>query len=218
MYRDSMQAARDRQEALRSELRVVQDKIESLKTLGERADQIETELKASSRDLESVRARTPLPLLGQVRVAKPCKEKWENMRGDDRVRFCGRCDKNVYDLSELTTAQAEGLLAEHEMNLCVRYYRRADGTVMTSDCPEGQRRRRIQWAAAAVVTAGLAGSSLGIHFGGEEEGPIAGGLMGQQMMGEPTMDEPVAGGISPDPVPPPEICRAALPRSQDSQE
>ena len=80
------------------------------------------------------------------------------MSGDAHVRHCGRCAKNVYDLSSLTRDQAERLLEEREGELCVRFYRRPDGTVMTSDCAPGQRRRRLRGAAlAATVAAGVGG-------------------------------------------------------------
>jgi hypothetical protein len=41
---------------------------------------------------------------------------------------------NVYYLSALSRNEAEELINTREGNLCVRLYRRADGTVMTRDC------------------------------------------------------------------------------------
>lgn len=77
------------------------------------------------------------------------------MTGDDRVRFCGRCEKSVYDLSALTTEQAEALLRAYGESLCVRFYRRRDGTVMTSDCPVGRGKHRIRRTVAAALAAGV---------------------------------------------------------------
>ena len=92
-------------------------------------------------------ARRPLPLLDDVKVASPCSASWDDMVGDDRVRFCGKCAKNVYDLSSMTREDAEALLARKDgdpggAKLCIRFYRRADGTIMTTDCPVGVRRKR----------------------------------------------------------------------------
>ena len=91
-----------------------------------------------------------------VRVQTPCPADWDEMHGDERVRFCDECKLNVYNISELTRAQAETLIAKHEGRLCVRYYQRKDGTVITQDCEGGlrramQRTRRLVTAAAGAV-------------------------------------------------------------------
>jgi hypothetical protein len=93
-----------------------------------------------------------LPVLPQVRVASPCSASWDEMAGDERVRFCLLCQKNVYNLSAMSAAEAEALVRATEARLCVRFYRRADGTILTEDCPVGRRAaRRGQFAALAVV-------------------------------------------------------------------
>jgi hypothetical protein len=80
------------------------------------------------------------------------------MQGDDKRRFCGRCEKHVHNLSAMLPDEAEALLAESEMRVCVRFYRRSDGTVITGDCPVGIRRKRksLCFAAAATMLGGLA--------------------------------------------------------------
>jgi len=99
--------------------------------------------------------------LDEIRIAAPCDADWDKMIGDDRARFCALCKKNVYDLSVLSRPQAEALIREKEGNLCVQIYRRADGTVLTDNCPVGLRaiRNRFRWAtvatAAAFVTIGV---------------------------------------------------------------
>jgi hypothetical protein len=69
-----------------------------------------------------------------LRIASPCKAPWENMDGDQRVRFCRECNRNVYNLSAMTEREARRVVAEREGRLCVRFYQRRDGTVLTSDC------------------------------------------------------------------------------------
>lgn len=96
--------------------------------------------------------------LARVRVASPCKADWDQMIGTDRVRFCGQCNLNVYNLSAMTRDQAESVIAANEGRLCVRFYRRRDGSIITQDCPIGWRavHARISYwmkaAAAAVLT------------------------------------------------------------------
>jgi hypothetical protein len=107
------------------------------------------------------------PLEG-VRVAAPCPADWEKMVGDERVRFCGQCSLHVYNLSGMTKREAEGLVANAEGRLCVRYYSRADGSILTRNCPVGlralkQRVSRIAGAALSAVIGFFAG--LGLNFG-----------------------------------------------------
>lgn len=103
--------------------------------------------------------------LGVVRVATPCRAKWSQMKGTDTVRHCQLCNKNVYHLSRLTSFEARDLLLKTEGRLCVRFFARADGTVLTKDCEVGIASRRRQWfAAVAMVLAATAAAlqSLGL--------------------------------------------------------
>lgn len=104
---------------------------------------------------------TELPLLSRVRVASPCPASWARMTGDARVRFCAACKLSVYNLSELTADEAEQLIASHEGRLCVRYYQRRDGTVLTRDCPVGVWRARRALVRVGAAAAGLALALLG---------------------------------------------------------
>jgi hypothetical protein len=93
-----------------------------------------------------------LPQGLKVQVATPCRARWDAMEGDERIRFCGDCRKNVYNLSALTRTEAEALVSDVESNPCVTFFQRADGTVLTEDCPVGvaAARRRVARAVAAV--------------------------------------------------------------------
>lgn len=92
--------------------------------------------------------KEPTSLLGRMRVASPCGASWETMEGDERVRFCRLCSLNVYDISGMTRAEAEALVSKTEGRLCARLTRRADGTVLTKDCPVGLRALRVRAARA----------------------------------------------------------------------
>src|SRR5215204_4694588 len=90
--------------------------------------------------------------LDNIRIASPCRSDWNQMYGDERKRFCGECKLNVYNLSDMSRDEAERLLANAEGRLCVRFYRRRDGTVITKDCPVGWRaiKRRVSRIAVAI--------------------------------------------------------------------
>src|SRR3954466_6429927 len=95
--------------------------------------------------------------LARVRVASPCKADWDEMIGTDRVRFCGQCNLNVYNLSAMTRDQAESVIAANQGRLCVRFYRRRDGSIITQDCPVGLRavQARVSYWTKAVAAAVL---------------------------------------------------------------
>ena len=92
--------------------------------------------------------------LDNLKVASPCSADWDSMYGDERKRFCGDCKLHVYNLSGMTRYDAENLLRLSEGRLCVRYYQRPDGTVLTQDCPvgwAGVKKRVSKFAAAAAA-------------------------------------------------------------------
>jgi hypothetical protein len=99
--------------------------------------------------------------LENIKIASPCSADWNAMSGDERTRFCAECGKHVYNVSAMTRREASALVAKTEGRLCVRFYRRADGTVLTQDCPVGLRaraarvRRRLSWAVSGLL--GFAG-------------------------------------------------------------
>lgn len=103
--------------------------------------------------------------LDNVRVAAPCPADWDSMYGNERVRFCGQCQLNVYNLSAMSKAQAEQLIGQAEGRLCVRYYKRRDGSIITQNCPVGLRaiKRRLSRIATAVASS-LLGFFAAIGF------------------------------------------------------
>jgi Carboxypeptidase regulatory-like domain len=102
-----------------------------------------------SRELSAMKRQTDVL---NLRVASPCHVGWEVMSGDDRVRFCDSCKLNVYDLGGLTTTEIKSLISETEGGICGRLHRRADGTIITRDCPVGLQavRRRVKRLAVGV--------------------------------------------------------------------
>jgi hypothetical protein len=103
--------------------------------------------------------------LNNLRIASPCPADWEKMVGDDRVRHCSECNLNVYNLSAMTKRQVQELIQDSRgKRLCTRFYRRADGTVLTQDCPWSVHalKRRASRFAAAIMAAMM---SISVAFG-----------------------------------------------------
>jgi hypothetical protein len=145
-YRDVTESLRVYRDQIARELEEARRSASKLKGLQRELAETETLLRAAG-------AKRPLPLLDSLQIASPCKASWDAMVGDERVRFCGECKKNVYNVSAMPREEAEALLREREGRLCVRLYRRTDGTVLTADCPVGVRRKRRRHAAIAAVAA-----------------------------------------------------------------
>ncbi len=158
-YRDEDEVLRERYRTLEGELSQTKESREILAGLDAREAKLREEMailtKAISRTRRAVAPGGSGPLLANLRVASPCPAKWSEMVGDERTRFCGGCRKNVHNLSALDAAEAEALLRANAGDLCVRYYQRADGTVMTQDCPDGLRRKKNR--KLAVIAAGAFG-------------------------------------------------------------
>ncbi|MCU0684468.1 MAG: hypothetical protein MUF34_19865 [Polyangiaceae bacterium] len=98
-----------------------------------------------------------------LRRASPCGADWGAMAGDERVRFCSKCQKNVYNLSGLRHAEAEAIVQNAEGEHYERLRQRADGTVLSGDCPEGsaekfKRRLPLIAGSGALVAASAVAS------------------------------------------------------------
>jgi hypothetical protein len=109
-------------------------------------------------------------ILDDVRVASPCSASWQEMTGTDRVRFCRHCQKNVYNLSAMSRQEAAAFVGQRQGRTCIQFYRRADGTMLTDDCPVGwrlvRRAARRSWALlAGGLVAVLALFIAGVGYG-----------------------------------------------------
>jgi len=107
--------------------------------------------------------------LRRLRIAAPCPADWDQMFsfGDKRVRFCSQCNLNVYNLSDMCRQEAEALITKSEGRLCVRFYRKADGSILTQNCPVGLKaiKRRVAWMAQVVLGMVLSFvSGLGLYI------------------------------------------------------
>lgn len=107
--------------------------------------------------------------LSRVRIATPCPAEWEKMTGTERARFCHACNLNVYNLSAMTRDEAERFVANADGRVCVRFYRRADGTILTQNCPVGvaklkQRATRIATATLSAMFGFLSGFGINAGF------------------------------------------------------
>ncbi len=137
------------------------------------------ELAAMRGELSRAAGDAPFQL-ANLRLASPCNQRWADMTGDERVRVCAGCERPVFNLSEMTRDQAETVLASRGIKPCVRFYRRADGTIMTADCAPGARRSHRLTVIAAGTLLGASSPAMA-----EPDEPAADA--------QPPTDEPAEG-------------------------
>jgi hypothetical protein len=163
-YRNLKQALERQRARLEQDQQALKDELLRCEQILARKAEVEAELRQVAQMLADLDERRERDVLRRIQVASPCTASWEEMLGDDRVRFCNKCSKHVYNLSSMTSDEARAVVHETEGELCARFFRRADGTVLTSDCPEGARRRRrrrltLYAAAVTAVTAACTGAA-----------------------------------------------------------
>lgn len=137
--------------------------------------------------------------LDSIKVASPCLADWDAMVGNNRQRHCGDCKLDVYNLSGMTKQEAENLIMSLEGRLCARFYRRADGTMITKDCPVGwaavkKRMSTIGTAVASLIFTALGSVGLTTYLtesyaGSGETGIVAATPYDEIIMGEVAIDE-----------------------------
>jgi hypothetical protein len=155
--------------------------------------------------------RPELDPVDRIEIPTPCSVPWDSMYGDERIRHCGSCRKNVYNVAALTRAQAMDLIVSREP-VCVRIYRRPDGTVVTNDCWSRLRaaRRRgmwaflvmlviVGWAQLAAMFIGLAGLRRLVLS------PMMGGAKAERTLPAPRPVAPAPPFEEAFPVPPPTL-------------
>lgn len=94
-------------------------------------------------------------MMKQAEIAAPCTANWGEMTGDDKMRFCGECKLHVLNASAMTDEEVMSALQRTLTGerVCMRLYRRTDGTFLTQNCPQGLQliRQRAQEAVRRVA-------------------------------------------------------------------
>lgn len=94
--------------------------------------------------------------LKQIEVKNHCTQDWDEMTGNDEVRFCSHCSFSVNNLSAMTRKKALKIVRESEGRICVRYVQNpVDKTPLFAD-------RLYQITRRAGIAAGVLGASLSL--------------------------------------------------------
>lgn len=96
-------------------------------------------------------------------AAAACPARWEEMEGDEKVRFCAACRLSIYNLRAMDPEEAAARMSQDSGGESFHFYRRPDGTFLVRECPVsrelGRHRRRgflIATAAGLLAMGALA--------------------------------------------------------------
>ncbi len=200
-YRETGNEAQRRVSELRDEVERLRKRAAELSGVVEREASAVEELRALEEKLRKEERRERIDL-DSIKIATPCNADWNAMSGNERVRFCGSCEKNVYNLSAMTRDEAEELVREKEGKLCTRFFVREDGTMLTQDCPVGVRKKRVRLAVVSAIGASALAFGMTRAMGVGEHALMGAPLQAQET---PAMLGSVAPPIPQPPVEPSQV-------------
>jgi hypothetical protein len=96
----------------------------------------------------------------ELKISSPCPKSWDDLVGDQRIRYCGQCKLNVYNFAEMDREEVERIVRKSEGRLCGTLYVRGDRTATLRDCPSARARtlvRRAVKVASFLLLAGFTG-------------------------------------------------------------
>ena len=71
-----------------------------------------------------------------IHIPEPCHADWDQMRPEERGRYCFECKTKVHDLSAMTETEAEAFLRRTEcMEVCISYTQDEDGALVRNFLP-----------------------------------------------------------------------------------
>ncbi len=99
-------------------------------------------------------------------VKNPCAENWEQMKGGEKMRFCGHCASSVNNLSAMRRKDAMRMIREANGRICVRYVKNPQTNEPVFAGNFYQIARRAPRLAVGAMTAALSLSTFAYAQGG----------------------------------------------------
>lgn len=97
----------------------------------------------------------------RLKIDFPCTADWNQMRGNERIRYCEECNKYVYDFARLPRRQVEEMMAASPGRICAKLTYKNNSLVFLDSKPRPRpESHRASPLAAAILTA-----MLGINTG-----------------------------------------------------
>ena len=100
----------------------------------------------------------------ELKVSSPCPKSWDSLVGDDRVRYCGQCKLNVYNLADMSSEEVAEIVQKTEGRLCGRLYVRRDHTATVENCRKSGVRAMAQAVLAVSAVLLLGATAWGLRY------------------------------------------------------
>jgi hypothetical protein len=71
---------------------------------------------------------------------------WDQMAGDDRIRFCNLCQRNVYNLVQLSRPEIDQIWKDEPERVCARMVRNESGQLVTRENVNEGKLRKYQFS------------------------------------------------------------------------
>lgn len=79
-----------------------------------------------------------------------CSKEWDDLKGDNEVRFCDSCENNVYNLTELTEEEAVKFIESHEGKVCTYAHYDRSGVIVNGECSDERQVIRMLGTATTI--------------------------------------------------------------------
>jgi hypothetical protein len=157
--------------------------------------------------------------LDNLQIAAPSDVGWESMTGDERTRICALCNKNVYNISQMSKKEANEFLYLTNHNACVSFFQRIDGTIITDNCPRGLKKLRDRYRKIAASISSLLALAYSFLLSATAAEPIA-NINDESKAGEKSATKrlggkPVAQSIRGEPLAPMSMGGAPIPNQTE---
>jgi hypothetical protein len=97
--------------------------------------------------------------LDVLKIDSPCRLPRNALPRSEAICFCKTCDKPVHNLTKLTTAQAQALIASAPEEVCIQMERDGKGRLITLDYARSTGSRPRRWislaASMSLIAAGF---------------------------------------------------------------
>ena len=70
-------------------------------------------------------------LLENVSVETPCSADWNEMMGNEEVRHCHQCQRNIHNISEMPKRRALKVLNQKDEIVCISYFKDEKNKIIT---------------------------------------------------------------------------------------
>jgi hypothetical protein len=111
----------------------------------------------------------------RLAIASPCPESWQAMSGDERTRFCLRCQKHVHDLATLEAREIEALIEATQGRFCARITRDRFGRMVTRepDVPPFHLPAALSVRSSSPILTAMVAAAVGLTGAGWAQAPVS---------------------------------------------